>query len=103
MGNAMNTTQRIQNNAISWQVVVTVTVSILADRIGRHWLAQRNLAAFTVSVYLLVRIVSRYRAESSSKKLGIYGPVASVSLFLVTCGPGNARPAAMYAPGVLPC
>ena len=96
-----NPTTQLQINVIlsAWQLVVAVTGSFLADRLGRRLLMLLSLGACTFFLYLLAGLTAKY--GTSSDKSGTYGTVACIFLFLGSYSFGITPLTAMYGPEVL--
>jgi hypothetical protein len=91
----------LQINVIlqSWQLVVALLGSLLAERIGRRKLALSSLISCTFFFYLLGGLTSKY--GTSTNKSGIYGTIACIFLFNGAYGFGATPLTAMYPPEVL--
>ena len=96
-----NPTTQLQINVIlsSWQLVVAVSGSFLADKLGRRVLALGSLGACSAFFYLLAGLTAKY--GTSGNKSGTYGTIACIFLFLGAYSFGITPLTAMYAPEVL--
>ncbi|GJC89942.1 lactose permease [Colletotrichum liriopes] len=94
-------TTQLQINVIlsSWQLVVAVTGSCLAEKLGRRVMALSSLGLCIVFFYILGGLTSAY--GSSGYQPGIYGTIACIFLFLGSYSFGITPLTAMYAPEVL--
>ncbi|KAH7376890.1 hexose transporter [Plectosphaerella cucumerina] len=94
-------TTQLQINVIlsSWQLVVAVTGSSLAEKLGRRVMALTSLALCTFFFYLLGGLTSLY--GDSGYRPGVYGTIACIFLFLGSYSFGITPLTAMYAPEVL--
>lgn len=92
---------QLQINVIlsSWQLVVAVAGSCLAERLGRRVLALTSLGTCTFFFYLLAGLTAKY--GTSHEKAGTYGTIACIYLFLGAYSFGITPLTAMYAPEVL--
>ncbi|PQE16382.1 hexose transporter protein [Rutstroemia sp. NJR-2017a BVV2] len=77
-----NPTTQLQINVTlsAWQLVVAVSGTFLAERLGRRLLALLSLGACAIFLYLLAGLTAKF--GTSSDKSGIYGTVACIFLFL---------------------
>ncbi|KAF9871964.1 hypothetical protein CkaCkLH20_10596 [Colletotrichum karsti] len=96
-----DSTTQLQINVIlsSWQLVVAVTGSTLAEKLGRRLLALGSLGACSAFFYLLAGLTAKF--GTSGDKAGTYGTIACIFLFLGTYSFGITPLTAMYAPEVL--
>ena len=97
-----NSTTQLQINVIlsAWQLVVAISGSFLADRLGRRLLMLLSLGACTFFLFLLAGLTAKY--GNTTDKSGTYGTVACIFLFLGAYSFGITPLTAMYAPEVLP-
>lgn len=94
-------TTQLQINVIlsSWQLVVAITGSTLAEKLGRRVLALGSLGTCSIFFYLLAGLTAKY--GTSGDKAGTYGTIACIFLFLGAYAFGITPLTAMYAPEVL--
>ncbi|KAF4917985.1 Lactose permease [Colletotrichum viniferum] len=94
-------TTQLQINVIlsSWQLVVAITGSTLAEKLGRRVLALGSLGTCSIFFYLLAGLTAKY--GTSGDKAGTYDTIACIFLFLGAYAFGITPLTAMYAPEVL--
>ncbi|KAF5011443.1 hypothetical protein FDECE_2432 [Fusarium decemcellulare] len=84
----------------SWQLVVAVFGSTMAEKLGRRFLALTSLGLCSMFFYMLAGLTAKF---GESKDLaGTYGTIACIFLFLGSYSFGITPLTAMYAPEVLP-
>lgn len=84
----------------AWQLVVAVSGSALAEKLGRRVLALSSLGVCSVFFYVLAGMTARFGDAASLA--GTYGTIACIFLFLGSYSFGITPLTAMYAPEVLP-
>uniref|UniRef100_A0A0B7KFE0 Major facilitator superfamily (MFS) profile domain-containing protein n=1 Tax=Bionectria ochroleuca TaxID=29856 RepID=A0A0B7KFE0_BIOOC len=96
-----NPTTQLQINVVlsSWQLVVAITGSSLAEKLGRRFLALFSLGTCSAFFYILAGLTAKY--GTAGDKAGTYGTVACIFLFLGAYAFGITPLTAMYAPEVL--
>lgn len=96
-----DSTTQLQINVIlsAWQLVVAITGSTLAEKLGRRVLALTSLGLCCIFFYMLAGLTARY--GTSGDKAGTYGTIACIFLFLGSYAFGITPLTAMYAPEVL--
>lgn len=96
-----NPTTQLQINVVlsSWQLVVAISGSSLAEKLGRRFLALFSLGTCSAFFYILAGLTARY--GTAGDKAGTYGTVACIFLFLGAYAFGITPLTAMYAPEVL--
>lgn len=96
-----NPTTQLQINVVlsSWQLVVAITGSSLAEKLGRRFLALFSLGTCSAFFYILAGLTAKY--GTAGDKAGTYGTVACIFLFLGAYSFGITPLTAMYAPEVL--
>ncbi|CAG9989216.1 unnamed protein product [Clonostachys byssicola] len=96
-----NPTTQLQINVIlsSWQLVVAITGSSLAEKLGRRFLALFSLGTCSAFFYVLAGLTAKY--GTAGDKAGTYGTVACIFLFLGAYAFGITPLTAMYTPEVL--
>lgn len=94
-------TTQLQINVIlsSWQLVVAVTGSSLAEKLGRRVMALTSPGMCIVFFYILGGLTATY--GTSGYRPGVYGTIACIFLFLGSYSFGITPLTAMYAPEVL--
>ncbi|TVY42116.1 Lactose permease [Lachnellula occidentalis] len=108
---------QLQINVIlsAWQLVCGVIGSMLAERIGRKWLAAGSTIVATIFLYMLGKLprgVLKYRTDcftggltaaygTSNNQSGVYGTVACIFLFLGAYSFGLTPLTVIYPPEVL--
>ncbi|VUC22140.1 unnamed protein product [Clonostachys rosea] len=97
-----DSTIQLQINVIlsSWQLVVAILGSSLAEKLGRRFLALFSLGTCSAFFYILAGLTARF--GTAGDKAGTYGTVACIFLFLGAYAFGITPLTAMYAPEVLP-
>ncbi|KKY27432.1 putative hexose transporter [Diplodia seriata] len=92
---------QLQINVIlsAWQLVVALSGSLLAERIGRRMSALSSLGSCTVFFYTLGGLTAKY--GNSTNASGIYGTIACIFLFLGAYSFGITPLTVMYQPEVL--
>ncbi|CAG9950555.1 unnamed protein product [Clonostachys rosea f. rosea IK726] len=93
-----NPTTQLQINVVlsSWQLVVAITGSSLAEKLGRRFLALFSLGTCSAFFYILAGLTAKY--GTAGDKAGTYGTVACIFLFLGAYAFGITPLTAMYAP-----
>lgn len=81
------------------QFFVALTGSLLADRLGRRWLALLSLGFCTVFFYMIGGLTARF--GESNDRGGVIGTVATIFLFLASYSFGITPLTSMYVPEVL--
>ncbi|KAL6362921.1 hypothetical protein LRP88_02321 [Fusarium phalaenopsidis] len=84
----------------SWQLIVAVCGSFMAERLGRRFLALFGLGLCSIFFYLLAGLTAKF--GTSHNLAGTYGTIACIFLFLGAYSFGITPLTAMYAPEVLP-
>ncbi|KAL0263029.1 hypothetical protein SLS55_002004 [Diplodia seriata] len=92
---------QLQINVIlsAWQLVVALSGSLLAERIGRRMSALSSLGSCTLFFYMLGGLTAKY--GNSTNASGIYGTIACIFLFLGAYSFGITPLTVMYQPEVL--
>ena len=83
----------------AFQFCIALTGSLLAERLGRRYLALISLGLCTMFFYLLGGLTARY--GESNDRAGIYGTVVVIFLFLGSYSFGITPLTSMYPPEVL--
>ena len=83
----------------AWQLVVAVTGSFTAERIGRRTLCLVSVSGAAIFFFMLGGLTARY--GNSTNQSGIYGTVACIFLFLGAYSFGLTPLSVMYQPEVL--
>lgn len=96
-----DSTTQLQINVIlaSWQLVIAITGSCLAERLGRRVLSLSSLGMCSIFFYILAGLTAKY--GTSGDKPGTYGTIACIFLFSGAYSFGITPLTAMYAPEVL--
>ncbi|KAJ4288076.1 hypothetical protein N0V90_012093 [Kalmusia sp. IMI 367209] len=94
-------TTQLQINVIltSWTLVVAVTASFFADKMGRKMLCALSLSSGIVTLYILAGLTARY--GTSSYAPGVYGTIAMIFIYNATYAWGITPLTVLYPPEVL--
>ena len=94
-------TTQLQINVIltSWTLVVAVTASFFADKLGRKTLCALSLSAGIVSLYALAGLTAKY--GTSGYAPGVYGTIAMIFIYNATYAWGITPLTVLYPPEVL--
>ncbi|KAL1604023.1 hypothetical protein SLS60_005615 [Paraconiothyrium brasiliense] len=94
-------TTQLQINVIltSWTLVVAVTASCFADKLGRKTLCASSLTAGLITLYALAGLTARY--GTSGYAPGVYGTIAMIFLYNATYAWGITPLTVLYPPEVL--
>lgn len=83
----------------AWQLIVALTGSISAEKIGRKTLALTSLGLASIALFMVGGLTAAF--GESTDKSGVYGTVASIFLFLGAYSFGITPLTVMYGPEVL--
>ncbi|KAF2795974.1 hexose transporter [Melanomma pulvis-pyrius CBS 109.77] len=83
----------------AWQLIVALSGSLSAEKIGRKVLCLTSLGLAAITLFMVGGLTATY--GESTEKSGIYGTVASIFLFLGAYSFGITPLTVMYGPEVL--
>lgn len=94
-------TTQLQINVIltSWTLIVAVTASFFADKLGRKTLCAASLTGGIVSLYVLAGLTAKY--GTSGYAPGVYGTIAMIFIYNATYAWGITPLTVLYPPEVL--
>ncbi|KAF2442364.1 general substrate transporter [Karstenula rhodostoma CBS 690.94] len=94
-------TTQLQINVIltSWTLIVAVTASFFADKIGRRTLCAGSLTAGILTLYAFAGLTAKY--GTSGYAPGVYGTIAMIFLYNASYAWGITPLTVLYPPEVL--
>jgi hypothetical protein len=94
-----NTQLQINVILTSWTLVVAVTASFFADKLGRRTLCASSLTAGIICLYALAGLTAKY--GTSGYAPGVYGTIAMIFLYNASYAWGITPLTVLYPPEVL--